>query len=500
MLKILKSSVRDTVIYSLGTFASKLAGFILVPLYTNNKFLSKTDFGVLNLAEANLQIIISVFGLGLCYAYERWFWDKEYIDKRKSIFFTILLSTVVLSGLIILLLFPFADVLSAFVFDSKSYTIIFQLMLINACLEIIAQTPNSLIRLNEKPSLFTIANLSKLFTSLIFTVLFIVSFNLGLEGVYYAQLIGLAVYFLVLSGFIFKNLECKFEWAQLKNMVYFRFPFLLPVIALNLFNYNDRFVLTKYNGLVDAGIYSLGAKLANTIKVFLITAIWLALMPTIYRMMNDPNNKRFYSKIMTYLSFTVIIVVMLFSFYSKELVGLIAKEEIYLQAYKVIPIISLGIFFALLKDISMIGLNITKKTGSIATTTILVSLANLGLNFLLVPSIGMIGAAFASLLTQIIFFIVIYTIAQKNYAIPYEIKKVALMLILATALYFLSILTDDLNVWIRIPLKFLLICIFPFLLFIFGFYEKIEIEKIMGFWKKWKNPLTWKGNFKSLEF
>lgn len=500
MLKILKSSVRDTFIYSIGTFSTKLAGFILVPLYTNSRYLPEEDYGILNLVEANLQVIISVFGLGLCYAYERWYWDKEFIVKRRSIFFSVLMVTLGIALLLVAGLFPFSTTISQLLFGSSLYAGIFRLMVVNAGLEIIAQTPNSLIRLSERPSLYTIANMSKLFVSILLTVLFVVKWDLGLYGVYYAQLLGVGVYFLILSKFIYNHLEIRFELNVLTQMIRFRFPFLLPVIALNVFNFNDRFVLSNTNGLVEAGIYSLGAKLANTIKVFLITAIWLALTPTIYKMMDDPNNKRFYSKIMTYLGFTVIMFVMLFSFFSKELVSFFATEKIYEEAYKVIPLISLGIFFGLLKDISLISLNITKKTASVAVTTIVVTLFNLGMNILLVPFIGMIGAAVSSLLSQFIFFIIIHTVAQKYYRIPYEMWKITLMVILSVILFAISTLSNPLSVWVRLPLKCLLICSFPFLLYLFGFYEQVEIVNIKGFWNKWKNPLTWRKNIGTLKF
>ncbi len=500
MFKILKSSVRDTAIYSIGTFSSKLAGFILVPLYTNSLYLSEIDYGVLNLVEANLQFMISVFGLGLCYAFERWYYDKEFIEKRETTFFTILVSTLVLSLVLVLTLFPFAGSLSRILFESASYGNIFQLMLINAGFEIVAQTPNSLVRMKEKPSLFTLANMCKLGTSVLLTVVFVVYFKLGLEGVYYAQILGVLVYFIILSRFLYSQSKIGFEWAVLKDMIRFRFPFLLPIIALNVFNFNDRFVLSNVSGVIDAGIYSLGAKLANTIKVFLITAIWLALTPTIYRMMNDPLNKRFYSKVMTYMGFAVIIFVMVFSFFGKELVMLLAKDKTYWDAYLVIPIVSLGIFFGLLKDVSLIGLNITKKTKSIATVTIGITIANLGLNILLVPYMGMLGAAFSGLIAQFLFFIIIYAVAQKHYKIPYELNKVGLMVLLAIALYGISTTTNSLALWMRLPIKFVLIASFPFLLYLFGFYERVELERLSGFWQKWKNPMKWKENLDTLEF
>lgn len=500
MFKILKSSVRDTAIYSIGTFSSKLVGFVLVPLYTNSKYLSEIDYGVLNLAEANLQFMISVFGLGLCYAFERWYWDKEYIDKRKTIFFTIQVATFLISLIFLLLLFPFSTRFSACVFSSSDYATIFNLMLINAGLEIIAQTPNSLMRLDNRPTLFTVANISKLFVSVVFTVLFIVHFGLGLEGVYYAQIIGVLVYFGIISRFLYRQSSVGFEWLALKDMLRFRFPFLLPVIALNVFSFNDRFVLSKMLDVVDVGIYSLGAKLSNTIKVFLITAIWLALTPTIYRMMNDPGNKRFYSKVMTYLSFVVIIFVMLFSFFGKELVMVLSKDETYWNAYIVMPVVSLGIFFGMLKDVSLIGLNITKKTKSVATTTIVVTGINLGLNILLVPYLGILGAAFSGLITQLLFFAIIYHIAQKHYTIPYELNKIGVMIVLAIVLYGIATTTNSITLWLRLPIKFMLIGSFPFLLYLFGFYEPIELERIKGFWQKWKNPLLWKRNFDTLKF
>jgi O-antigen/teichoic acid export membrane protein len=500
MFKILKSSVRDTFIYSIGTFASKLAGFILVPLYTNKDYLSEVDYGVLNLLEANLQFTISVFGLGLCYAYERWYWDKDHLDKRNSIFFSILLVTACLSILLVIGLSPFAGFFSDILFKSPNHAFVLQLMLLTAGLEIISQTPNSLIRLKERPTLFSIANVMKLTVSIIFTVIFTTQFHLGLEGVYYAQIIGLLVYFTILSKFLLTHITFRFEGKAVVDMIRFRFPFLLPIIALNIFSFNDRFVISNLYGVVDAGIYSLGAKLANTIKTFVITAIWLALTPTIYKMMNDPSHKRFYSKVMTYLGFTIIILVMFFSFFSKELVSLFATEQIYIAAYQVIPLTSLGIFFGLLKDVSLIGLNITKKTRSIAFTTILVSAINLLLNMVLVKYLGMMGAAVAGLVAQLLFFLIVYRIAQRHYNIPYEIKKIVLMILLSIGLYGLSCLSNSLPWWIKFPCKLLLIASFPFLLYCFGFYEAVELKRIKGFWDKWKNPLSWKKNLMSLNF
>jgi O-antigen/teichoic acid export membrane protein len=501
MLKHIKSSVRDTFIYSIGTFATKLTGFVLVPLYTNKAYLSETDYGILNLLEANFQLIISTISLGISYAFERWYWDSEFIHRQKSLFFTILISTMLLALGLSALAFPLSTPVSNWLLGHVRYSDVLILMVITASLEIVAQTPTSLIRLREKAAFYTSANLLKLITSLSLTVVFIVYFDLGLLGIYYAQLVGLLVYFITLLPFIIKNLAPTFEGKELINMISFRLPYLLPTLSLSIFSFNDRFVITKLIGVIDAGIYSLGAKMANTIKVFLITAIWLAITPMIYKMMNDPYNKRFYSKLMTYLGFSVMIVVMFFSFFSQEIISLFASDPIYEPAAAVIPIVALGIFFGLLKDVSMIGLNISKKTGLVATVTFLLTFLNFSLNYLLVPFIGMSGAAISGLITQMLFFLIIHYAAQKYYPIPYELPKIGLMIVAACLLYTVALSFDlYINHWLAICLKLLLIILFPIILFYLNFYEPVEIERLKGFWKKWKDPKNWKTNISSIKF
>lgn len=500
MLKVIKASVRDTFIYSIGTFSSKLAGFILVPVYTNRNYLTSTDYGVLNLVEANIQFLISVFGLGLWYAYERWFYDKDYPNRQKSIFFTVLITSIAIAILLCMIVGPFTGLFSQWLFQSPDYEYIFQLMVLNAGLEIIAQTPNSLIRLSGRPVLFTIANVVKLCISLGSTVWLIVIAGYGLEAVYYGQLLGLGFYFLILSPFLYSWIEVAWEGKVLREMVLFRFPSVFPIIALNIFNFSDRYILSRLIGMEAAGVYSLGAKLANTIKVFVITAIWLALMPTMYKMMNDPGHKRFYSKVMTYLGFSIMIVVMFFSFFSKEIVSFFSTEEYYLSAYQVMPIVALGIYFGLLKDVSMMGLNITKKTGSIATITIFVSLINVGLNFLLIPYLGIIGSAIAGMGAQLLFLIAIYQVAQKNYPIPYEIGKVCMMVVLFVVMMMIIWFVESFNFWLQVFIKFTLLALFPIILYFLGFYEQVELNSMKGFWLKWRNPLRWKENISTLKF
>jgi len=94
---------------------------------------------------------------------------------------------------------------------------------------------------------------------------------------------------------------------------------------------------------------------------------------------------------------------------------------------------------------------------------------------------------------------VVYACSQKYYFIPYELKKVIIMIFTGFVIYLLSLLTTELNLILRIPLKLLLILMFPIILYVLGFYEKVEITHIKNFWIKWRDPTNWKKNLSNLK-
>ena len=102
MLNILRSTLKSTFIYSIGNVSSKLLGVILIPLYANK--LSISEYGMLGMLEITAQIFTAILGMSLYNAFLRWYWDKHFHAKQKSMFFTVLLFVLVLVVLLNLLL------------------------------------------------------------------------------------------------------------------------------------------------------------------------------------------------------------------------------------------------------------------------------------------------------------------------------------------------------------------------------------------------------------
>ena len=119
---------------------------------------------------------------------------------------------------------------------------------------------------------------------------------------------------------------------------------------------------------------------------------------------------------------------------------------------------------------------------------VIATVINILLNVLLIPELGIYGAALSSVISQIFFFSVIYLFSQKYYRVPYEIKRILIMVVLFIILGGLALLTSGLGLLIRVPLKLLILASFPVILYYVNFFEEIEIIRLKSLIKKLRNP------------
>ncbi len=496
MLADFRKLFRLSAIYGLGTLSTKLAGFVLIPLYTRS--FSVTQFGILGLLEVSAAVVIAIFGFSLYSGFFRWYWDKSAEGKKESLFFTITVFQVVIVLLAYLALLPFLKYFSVLILDSADYSYLLHLMLISSLFQVVLLMPNTLLRLQEKPWLFTLANLLQLVFSLSVTIYFIVYRKAGIEGVYYGQIAGSLAFATVLAKYSFRNMIFRFERDLLRDILLYCLPLFLSAVALVMLNVTDRYSLKVFGNLANVGLYSYGFKLANTLNVFVITSVNFAIQPMIFRMMNDPGNKRFYARLLTYYTYGTMIIALIMMVFGLEITKLFARRTEYFDAWYIFPFIIYSIIFGMMKDVATTGLSITKKTKIIAFTVVVTAVLNLMLNIVLIHWFGNQGAAISKMLSMIVFFVLTLYFAQKAYSIPYELKRVLLMLIVGAVIYGISLLFNTLEVIPRVAVKTLLIIIYPFVLFLLGFYHETELNSIRSGWRKWKNPLAFAENVRRL--
>ena len=499
MLQHLKPLIKDSAIYAFGNLTGKLVGFILMLFYVNE--LTVAEYGTLGTLEATFQVIIVLAGLNLYVAFIRYYHDKELQGRQSSAFFTLLTVITFIAVLVNICCFPFSQNISRLLFDSAEHSRAVRLMWITAGLELVGNIPASLCRVQSKSLQYTRNIIIRLGVVLACTLLFIVVFDRKLEGIYEAQIIGGVVYIALFIPYIIKNTVVKFEKKIMVKMFHYSLPLFLSSFFGVLLGIADRFSLNFISGAATVGIYWLGLQIATLIKAIFVQPISLAIPPLMFRMAEKPDARQFYAKLMKYLIFGLMFPVMVISMFGLEIVKIISiwKPD-YWNANMVIPFITFGILFGMMRDQTIYSLQIVKKTGVIASVIIFVSLLNVGLNILFIPFMGAVGAGLSMLLSQMIYFYAMLHFARRHYPVPYEFGKIFMSVGVGVIFCIVSYFIKDFGLVFRLTVKTVLLVSYPVILYFAGFYDQAELQAIRGFWKKWRRPAEWKENIRNLKF
>jgi O-antigen/teichoic acid export membrane protein len=190
--------------------------------------------------------------------------------------------------------------------------------------------------------------------------------------------------------------------------------------------------------------------------------------------------------------------IVFFSLFSIEIVKILSKNTGLWSASYIVPILSFSILFINMKEITVYGLHIVRKTKIIGIIVLVTSVLSLLLNILLIPVWDITGCALATLISQAIYWALVLFYSQKHFYIPYELRKIIIMIVTGVLISLIPIAINDLSLVYRLIIKSLLFLSFPFILYFLRFYEQAELDAISGFIKKWSKPGQLRENLRSL--
>ena len=399
--------------------------------------------------------------------------------------FTVVVINAIVCALSFIVVYFLSPQISGLLFETGKYSRLIWIMFASSSVNIVSSVSMMLLRLQEKAVKYSAISITKLLVTLGTTIFFVVSLHRSVLGVYEATLIGEVVGLIMISGDIIRNSVPKFESRKLVQMLRYSFPLMLASVSSVLLNTFDRYSLNYLSTLDAVGTYTLAFRIANTIKVVVITSIQLSLVPIFFKKLGDTDHKRFIAKSMNYSAIIVMLFVLFVSVFSLEIVKVFAAEMSYWEAATIIPMLSFSMIFVMMKENVLIGLQITKSSTTMGILIAITALFNLGLNMLLIPKFVLYGAASATLISQIVMFVLFYIVAQKRYSIPYELKNLIVLIAAGAILYFISLISGDWHLIARIVFKLALVILLPLVLIPLKFYEPVELQRIKEFINKY---------------
>jgi O-antigen/teichoic acid export membrane protein len=320
-----------------------------------------------------------------------------------------------------------------------------------------------------------------------------------IEGILLSQLISSAVVVVLSSYLLIRNFTFTFRWDILKEMLAYSLPLILSTLSSMILTLSDRYIIEYFIDFSELGIYSLGTKFAGLINVFVLQSFQLGFLPIAFKIFDKPGAKSFLAKITTYMVLLLAITSLVISMFSREIIVVASsKNPDFWRASVLIPILCMGFVFKGIQYMFAINLHFVKKTYINAIVVLLAALLNVGLNFIVIPLLGIFGAALSTLVSYVFMTIAFYYFAQKHFTIDYELSRALVILLTATGIYLLSYFLMPGLTLVNFFIKLGMIAIFPLILYWLGFYQKIEIERMKQFWGKWKNISNFRENLQTL--
>ena len=488
MLEKLKQTVKHTGFFALGNISPKLSGFILLPIYT--KLISVADYGILGLFEVVELLSVHILSFGIPQALLRWHGLTESEIKKKNYIFTLFIFLTCICVGSFLIILSSRSFLAEFLFGQNIFANYFVVLFISISFTVLSKLPLTLLRSEEKSHLYATFISIQFAFNLIANIYFVAILKYGVKGILISQAISTGLIFLILTPYLFKRMNPHLELAELKKMILFSYPFIFSAIASTILNVGDRYLLTKLSTLEQVGLYSLGYKFSNIMKMLLVDSFMLGLPVIGWKIVKENSQpKRFFSKVLTYMVFGLLWFGLILSAYCKGMIHRFASNPNYWDAYHVVPFFVLSIIFVGMQSLFFFELQIPQKTKLIPRIVGCAAVLNIILNILLIPKYGMMGAVYATVFAQFIALFVAYRVVQKVYPVKYEINRILILFGIAIGLFFITAVFNNYSLIERIIYKGLVILSFPFILYLIRFYEPIELDRIRGSIKKWSGKI-----------
>jgi O-antigen/teichoic acid export membrane protein len=414
-----------------------VSGFISFPILT--RIFSVGDYGILGLVTTTIFIATAIGKFGLVGSIVR-FYAEYKADQRLGTFYTTMfIGSVGCAATIAILFYVVSQFFQGKVFDEKTVGLIPMICAI-VFITCTIDTLTTFLRAEQKTKLYNFVAIVRRYGSLFLGIFFILFVVKGLYGFYLGYALWGAV---VLSFLIYISARGKrvsdlaFSSKLLGTSIKFGFPLIWAELGYLVLNYADRYLVQIYLGSISLGIYVAGYNLATYVTEIIMYPVNYAMGPIFMDILvnrGEEKTREFFTKTFRYFLLIMFPIVFGFIAVEEDLLRILATSK-YLEACPVMPYVVIGQSIYACSLLLNNGLFIKNKTYILTYVIFAACLVNIGLNMVLIPRFGIVGAAQATLLSNLFYTVMITYYAFKEFSFQIDYGHIFRYLGAATIMY-----------------------------------------------------------------
>lgn len=416
--------------YFVGNIFNKGIAFVTVPVFT--RLLTTTDYGIVTTYNSWVSILTLVFGLAIYMGIRAAFIDyKEKINDFMSVSTTF---TLVSGVLMSFLIGGGALVLKI----NVSFAVLF-FCLIQGLASALIQNYLMYLMMEYKykfrTALMILPNLLSVIVS-ICVIVFILKTDLYMGRIIPSAIVsgGFALLTILL---VYKKSRMLFNKKYLVYALKISAPLVLHGLALYVLSQSDRIMITWLADASQTGIYSLvyNFSMIATVITTALEGVWVPWFTE--KLKNKDRNSinklsTYYINIMMYAMIAIILV-------GPEVIRILASKP-YWEGIIIIPPVVLANYVIFAYTMYVNVEHFYKKTPYITLNTLVAAIINIVLNYVFIPKYGYVAAAYTTLASYIVSFVLHSRYAKKIEPTLYPLKyfvKSLLCISVSTIVFYL---------------------------------------------------------------
>lgn len=483
----LQKMVKGTTIVFFGTIVGLLLAFfgrIIVIRY-----ITTTEYGLLSIGLVILNIASLMSMVGLSEGATRQIAYFKGRNENRKIWSVIISSfqVVMIASLVCFLsVYLFSDLISSILFHKNDLSPILRILSVAIPFTVLLNFITSIFRGFGIVSVKVYFNdfLRNILNLIFFTG--IVFFGLSFTGIVYAYLVTPVITAIAMFVHGIKKMSSIIDketgiTPMKKDLLSFSLPLFGQGILGIIIASTDTLMLGYFKTPDVVGLYNAALPIANLITIFLtsLAFIYIPILSQLYSKNKLNEIKRTYA-VMTKWVFSATLPVFMIMFLFPDSVLNVLFGERYVQADVVLQLLAIGFFSHTFLGPNGMTLLVLGRTRIILISVLIQTILNVVLNLLLIPAMGLVGAAIASAISLVLINVLISTELyllstihpfKRNYLKPVMISMILIFVIHAIVKSVFPVLT----IWMLVLFFGLFIAIYCICILFTGSLDEEDI-------------------------
>jgi len=460
---------QNSLIFAISNFASKILGFLMIPLYT--RVLSKEDFGSVDLIIFSIGLMMPILTLSISESIIRFtIDDKE--DKNQVFSFGIKIHLcaylVLLCFLPIVLKIP---LIKDYVFW---FYAIFFIQSINLYF-------NMFTRGLKKIKLIGITGVVQTIVTVSSNIILLVVFDFGIEGFFISILLANTVALLVIyfgANLVDFMTIRKTNKRLIKEILKYSVPLMPTRTSWWFNNYSNKYIVANFYGIAELGLFAAASRVPSILITFqgIFIQAWEISALSEY---NKKDGIVFFSKIYNLYNFVLLSGCSLLITFVKPISGFMFGPE-FRDAWRLVPFLLVAVIFG-----GLIGffntINMAKKKTNALILPVLVG-ASIGvvINLFFVPEFGAIAASVSVVISYFVIWLMRLINANKymKLKINYLRDVFSYLIVLFQAIYTVFFDFDIISISMLVCFIFILLIHIKTIIYIYKYLYDKYLHKV----------------------